>query len=112
METKLNEDWLDRTLHAEREAIPDDGFSRRVVASLPAAPDTQWVHNSIIFLATIISSIIALFILPAGHWLGTFFNSLPVTGVSPMLVAAIATGFVITASASLVFFDRDTVLQA
>jgi hypothetical protein len=111
MENQLNEDWLEKALRAERNIVPDDGFSHRVVAALPVAAERPWIYNAIIFGATIVSSLIALFFLPAGHWLVTAFNSLPVAGLTPTLTALGATAIIIGASFCNELLDREPVAE-
>ena len=60
-ETQPTEDWLDVRLREEMPYIDDSGFTRRVMKQLPRRGSWRVQRSIIIFVATILSAVVAYF---------------------------------------------------
>ena len=71
MEQTSQEDWLDRQLREAAPYIDDDGFSKRVLAQLPAPRPQRRSARAIILMGlTVLGSIIAYIISDGGRVIG------------------------------------------
>ena len=64
------DDWLDRQLREDsRRSVADDGFSERVLRTLPPAPATvpiAWLRPALIVGSTALGGILAALLSPVG----------------------------------------------
>jgi hypothetical protein len=68
---------LGRFLAAEREAIPDDGFTRRVQAGLPRRTPSPWVRSAVLVGMTSAGCALALFVVPGAEGLRAVLATVP-----------------------------------
>ena len=98
MEETSQEDWLDRRL---REAIPyidDDGFTKRVMARLPAPQQQLRSARAIILIGlSVLGSLIAYIISDGGRFLVHELMRLAILPVWWLLLAALASGILVAA---------------
>ena len=102
------EDWLDRKL---REAIPyidDDGFTSRVMASLPAAPrEPRWLRAMIVLGLALLGSGVAYLVSGGGRVIRDGMVQLADFPIWLLLVFAFGCGLVVGAFA-VIFAIRKT----
>jgi hypothetical protein len=95
MDENLQEDWLDARLRDEAAYVDDNGFTARVVHSLPGRSARQALRAVILLGVTLVASAIT-YLLTGGGWFiaeeVTRFAFLPLPVIC--LCAAIATGLV------------------
>jgi len=64
MNQQPDNDWLDNVLKDEPRYIDDDGFTARVLATLPAKRQRRWIRPVIIGLASLAGIAIAFSVSP------------------------------------------------
>lgn len=90
---------LDRLLEsAAREAIPDDGFTARVLAAIPVpAPGARWWKPALILGSTALGCALAAFFAPGSASLAEGFLDLAAARfLTPSAVAALASAVALT----------------
>ena len=59
------DDWLDRALREEDSYIPDEGFTRRMLASLPPPRrGREWLRPAVLVCTTSVASLTAALFMP------------------------------------------------
>jgi hypothetical protein len=90
----MHEDWLERALATREAAIPDDGFTLRVMQALPAAPRRRLFGRSELILlggvAAGSAATAALF--PVAPFLNLLIQSAHVTWLGGVLMLACMAG--------------------
>ena len=69
MEKENQNDWLESLLQEKEPEIKDNGFTRRVMASMPAPAKHTRIRTGIVLVATLLASLLVFFLLPAGDFL-------------------------------------------
>ena len=64
-------------LSPERAAIPDDGFSARVVAAVPRSPRREWLRPCILAGMTSAGCLLGVVVLPGTEGLRVLLGQLP-----------------------------------
>jgi hypothetical protein len=64
MNEQPQRDWLENVLRQEPPYINDDGFTARVVATLPKRRNRAWLRGTILVGMAVLGCIIALLVLP------------------------------------------------
>ena len=102
---------IDELLRADAaQAIPDNGFSERVMARLPAARPRQraWWRPALVLGSALLGSVLAVVLSPAIESPVAAMRDILAYGVlSRAAVTALAIGGVLLASALVVAFDPD-----
>ena len=81
-------DWLDRQLREAAPYLDDNGFTRGVLQKLPARrPRLQMVRATVLFVATLIASIVAYYLSDGGRFVTD--GVVRMVGMSPLMVIAI-----------------------
>jgi hypothetical protein len=76
MNEPRNNDWLEEVLRREEPYVDDNGFTGRVVATLPARRRRAWLRPVIIGGATFAGLALAGLVLPVQHYLVDSFVQL------------------------------------
>jgi hypothetical protein len=99
MEEISQEDWLDRRLREATPYIDDDGFTKRVMARLPAAsPQPRSARAIILIGLSVLGSLIAYIVSDGGRFLVHELMRLAVLPVWWLLLAALASGVLVAAA--------------
>jgi hypothetical protein len=98
MEETSQEDWLDRRLREAAPYIDDDGFTKRVLARLPAPRQQSRSARAIILIGlSVLGSLIAYIISDGGRFLVHELMRLAILPVWWLLLAALASGVLVAA---------------
>jgi hypothetical protein len=102
-----HEDWLDRKLREAAPYIDDDGFTARVIASLPAVqPEPRWLRALIVLGLALLGTGVA-YVIGGGHVVREGIIQFANFPIWLLLVFAFGCGLVIGAFA-VVFAIRKT----
>jgi hypothetical protein len=97
MQNTSQDEWLDRQLREGAPYLDDDGFTRRVMAILPAPRQQRYSARAIILIGlTILGSIIAYVISDGGRFLVQELMRLAVLPTWWLLLAALTSGVLVT----------------
>jgi len=66
MKPKLTDQALSQLL-SQRNHILDDGFTNRVIASLPPARESYWLRSVVMLSAVLLAGIISVVVFPQGE---------------------------------------------
>jgi hypothetical protein len=69
MSEQPQRDWLEETLRHEPPYINDDGFTARVVATLPKRRNRVWLRGAILVGMAALGCVIALLVLPGAQFI-------------------------------------------
>lgn len=104
-------DSLDRILrHDARSALPDDGFTARVMGALPAprAAERAWLRPALIFGSATLGSILAVLLSPAaGSLLQGFHDLAQLRAATPAAIAGLSITGALLVSAVILAIDTD-----
>src|SRR5438477_12577909 len=96
MENDAQEDWLDRELREAAPYIDDAGFTRQVLAKLPAPRAQTRAARSVILIAlTIIGTVIAYVLSGGGLFITKGLLRLALIPMPFVLLATLVTGILI-----------------
>jgi len=101
---------IDRVLREDaRTPLPDDGFSTRVMAALPARPRSRpWLQPALVFGSAGLGSLLAIALAPAGASVLQGFADLAQLHLrTPGALSAIAFGGALLASAVVLAIESD-----
>ena len=101
---------IDRVLREDaRIALPDDGFSTRVLAALPVRPRPRpWMHSALVLGSAGLGSLLAIAFAPAGASVLQGFADLAQLHLhTPGALTAIAFGGALLASAVVLAIESD-----
>lgn len=103
-------DSIDRLLqHDARTALPDGGFTARVMSALPApASPRSWLRPLLIFGSAALGSLLAVLLSPAaGSLLQGFQELVQLRAASPAAMTALACTAVLLVSAVILAVETD-----
>jgi hypothetical protein len=94
MEEMSTDNWLDRRLREAAPYIDDNGFTRRVLASLPAPkPRREWLRTIILIGITLLGSALAYVLSGGGRFITVEMLRLASLPALWIFVLALGTGF-------------------
>ena len=102
---------IDRLLRDDaRATLPDDGFSRRVVAALPppAAATRTWLRPALVLGSAALGSVLAVLLAPGGFpLLQGFADLVQMRGFTPAAVTGLAMAGALAVSAVVLLAEAD-----
>jgi hypothetical protein len=91
-------DWLDRRLREAAPYIDDDGFTRRVLANLPAPRrGREWLRTVILIGITLLASALAYALSGGGRFITVEMMRLATLPILWIFVLALGSGFLVMA---------------
>jgi hypothetical protein len=113
MDEASQEDWLDRQLREATPYIDDDGFTKCVVAKLPAPRQPRRSSRAIILLGlTVLGSVIAYIVSDGGRFVTNELMRLATFSIWWVLLAALASGALVTAIGLAAALSKSRELQS
>jgi hypothetical protein len=102
---------IDRVLREDaRTALPDNGFSARVMGALPArtTAGSGWLTPALVFGSAALGSVLAIVFAPAGtSVLQGFADLVQLGALTPAAITAVAMGVALLASALVLAVETD-----
>ena len=101
---------IDRLLRDDaRGALPDDGFTARVMAALPApaALPRAWLQPALVFGSAALGCVLAVALAPGGSLLQGFADLTQLRALTPGALTAIAFGGALLASALVLAIESE-----
>ena len=113
MENDAQADWLDRQLREATPYIDDAGFTRQVLAKLPAPRVQTRAARSVILIAlTIIGTVIAYVLSDGGLFITKGLLRLALFPMPLVLLAALVTGILVTGIGLAAVLSKSHELQS
>ena len=102
-------DAIERWLREDaRRALPDDGFSNRVLAKLPAPARRPWAKPALILGATALGCILAVLLAPVGATLVQgYLDMASLRSLTPAAVTALTAAAAMAISAVVLATEAD-----
>ena len=97
MQNTSQEDWLDRQLREAAPYIDDDGFTRGVMAQLPAPRQQRPARATILLGLTILGSLLAYVVSGGGRFITHELMRLATLPMWWLLLAALSSGVFVAA---------------
>ena len=112
MDEKNQGDWLDRRLREATPYIDDDGFTKGVMARLPAAPPQTRSARAVILIGlSVLGSLLAYIISDGGRFLVHELMRLAFLPVWWLLLATLASGLLLAGAGFAAAFSKFRELQ-
>ena len=113
MNETSQEDWLDRQLREATPYIDDDGFTKHVMVKLPAPRQPRRSSRAIILLGlTVLGSLIAYIVSDGGRFVTNELMRLATFSIWWVLLAALASGALVTAIGLAAALSKSRELQS
>jgi hypothetical protein len=99
-------DWLDDVLRRDAaRAVPDDGFTERVIKALPARAALPWLKPALIVGSTLVGSLLAAVLSPLGTQVGAGLLDLARGRTTPEVAVVLAMTTVVVVAAWMLATD-------
>ncbi len=103
------DDALERLLREDaRREVPDDGFTRRVMEAMPAAPARAWLRPALLLGSAALGGLLAWLLEPAGaSILRGFLDLARLDSRTPSALAALGAVVAIAVTAGVLAAEED-----